>query len=145
MWLKLMDQVKKAADDALDQFQSNGFHLDQTVRTRKSRENCAKKQERQFLPFSKHSAAIHKPWAPWLIKTNSNLSEAYSMWSREHYGTRCNGRVKRLVSVWLQCSGFSIPMWFTWDFWLGTIPLLTLKRIIFSHLSLLRSCAVSQE
>lgn len=46
--LKLMDQVKRASDDALDQIQSNGFHLDQPDRTLKSLENCAK-QARSFV------------------------------------------------------------------------------------------------
>lgn len=46
MWLKLMDQVKRAADDALDQFQSNGFHLDQTSQdTKKSGELCKEARE----------------------------------------------------------------------------------------------------
>lgn len=54
-----MDEVKRAADDARDQLQSNGFHLDPTL---KSQDNSAKEQEGQFLPFSEHSAALHKPW-----------------------------------------------------------------------------------
>lgn len=65
MLLKLMDQVKRAADDAWDRLQANGSHLD-TQDTEKSGRLCksSKKKKPQFLPFSRQSAPIHKPWAP---------------------------------------------------------------------------------
>lgn len=127
--LKRMDQVKSA----WDQIQSNGFYLAQPARTLKSQENCAKKEEVPFLPFSKHSATIHKPWASRLIKPNANLSEAYSMWS----SARVQWQSRRLVSGWLQYS----PMWFTQEFWLSTIPPLTGIKQDHFVLFMLQSCS----
>lgn len=57
----------------------------------------------------------------WLIKPGSNLSEA----SRGVPWHGLQWLSKLLTSVWRPGSGSSTLTWFTWDFWLSTIPLLT--------------------
>lgn len=119
--------------------ESNGFF--RADRTLKRQEHCAKKQKIQILPFSQHSVSIHKPWAPWLIKTNGNLSEAYSMWCRAQSAV-----AEHKDCVWLAplLQLFSSNVIYTKDFWLSTIPPLTgtkADHFLPSVLQMLQSCS----
>lgn len=103
---KLMDVVKSAAGGAWDQLQSNGFHLEETQRKSAS-VSVLQPLQQQFMD---HLLAWASKW---------KLTEDWNPSKGEPWQSRMLRFSQRPGPDW------SLPLRFSWDFWLSSFPPLT--------------------